>query len=359
VKITFVLPFYTEIPLGGFKVVYEYANHLVRKGHEVTIVCPQQLRGSPSYLSRFALVYRLLSFHAGLARKRSTKWFPLDDNVKLIETPDLDARYVPNADAIFATAWQTASCVNGYPREKGSKFYLVQDFPPWLGEKSVLEKTWRMPLKKVAISNWLAELILQAGVPKEDIEVIPDAIDHERFRVMNSIAGRAKRVIMLYSPKAYKRSAWGVSALLEGKDVVPDLEACFFGPGRRRPSLPSWIEYYGNISEGDLDKLYNSASIYLCSSVAEGFALPPAEAMACGCAVATTDCGGNREYAEHEKTALVSDPDDFTSLVKNLRRLLSDDELREKIARVGGERVRKLTWEKNTEKFVEFITTNM
>ena len=81
--------------------------------------------------------------------------------------------------------------------------------------------------------------------------------------------------------------------------------------------------------------------------------------MACGCAVATTDCGGNREYAEHEKTALVSDPDDSTSLVYNLLRLLSDDELRVKIALAGGERVRDLTWEKSTAEFVEFITTNM
>ena len=104
------------------------------------------------------------------------------------------------------------------------------DFPPWLGEKSVLEKTWRMPLKKVAISSWLAELMLQAGAPKEDIKVIPDAIDHEHFRVINSILGRAKRVIMLYSHHAHKRSALAVSALLECKDVVPDLEACLFGP---------------------------------------------------------------------------------------------------------------------------------
>jgi glycosyltransferase involved in cell wall biosynthesis len=69
--------------------------------------------------------------------------------------------------------------------------------------------------------------------------------------------------------------------------------------------------------------------------------------MACGCAVATTDCGGNREYAEHEKTVLVSDPDDFESLVNNVLRLLLDEDLRVRIAqarrsnfgvRVGRER---------------------
>src|SRR5665647_3046825 len=38
VKITFVLPPFSNYPSGGFKVVYEYANYLVRKGSEVTII---------------------------------------------------------------------------------------------------------------------------------------------------------------------------------------------------------------------------------------------------------------------------------------------------------------------------------
>jgi glycosyltransferase involved in cell wall biosynthesis len=115
------------------------------------------------------------------------------------------------------------------------------------------------------------------------------------------------------------------------------------------------MEYHGNVSESDLIKLYNSASIYLCSSAAEGFALPPAEAMACGCAVATTDCGGNREYSEHKKTALVSDPDDFASLVNNVLQLLSDEELRVRIASAGRNRISEFTWEQSTQRLIEFL----
>jgi glycosyltransferase involved in cell wall biosynthesis len=159
-----------------------------------------------------------------------------------------------------------------------------------------------LPLRKIAISSWLAELVTQAGVPKKDVQAIPIAVDHNRFRVINSIRERAKRVVMLYSSITYKRSQLGLSVLLKCKDAVPNLEVNLFGPLEQRPATPpSWSEYYGSVSESELIKLYNAASIYLCSSAAEGFALPPAEAMACGCAVATTDCGGNRDYAEHEK----------------------------------------------------------
>jgi glycosyltransferase involved in cell wall biosynthesis len=361
VKITFVLPAYPEGPTGGVKVVYEYANHLVCTGHEVTIVYPRQLRRFASKRPHLTLrkLNRHLALYADTLKKPEISWFSLDNKIKLLKVSDLDARYIPNADAVFATQWKTSVYVNDYPSEKGLKFYLVQDFPPWMDdEKHTLAQTWRLPLKKVVISNWLAELVTQAGVPKEDIEVIPDAIDHERFRVINNVLERPQRVIMLYSTQPFKRSQLGVSVLQRCKETLPNLEVSLFGGSQRRPTeLPSWIDYHGGVSESQLNRLYNAAAIYLCSSAAESFALPPAEAMACGCAVVTTDCGGNREYAQNEETALVSDPDDFGSLVDNVLRLLSDEELRVRIALAGRDRIVDFTWEKSGRQLVKFISS--
>jgi glycosyltransferase involved in cell wall biosynthesis len=370
VKITFVLPPFSNYRSGGFKVVYEYANHLVRKGNEVTIIYlwtreiqrylwSQELERSGSgrpLPTLFLWLRQYLGLLAYNIQKPKLSWYRLHSSIKLVKLNSLEADRVPDADAIFATAWQTASYVNECPREKGAKFYLVMDFAPWLGDKHELEQTWRLPLKKIAISNWLAELVLQAGVPKEDVEVISIAIDHDCFHIINNIRRRAKRVIMLYSLSAYKRSQLGLAILLKCKDAVSDLEASLFGPLKKRPAeLPSWIEYYGDVTESELRRLYNAASIYLCSSAAEGFALPPAEAMACGCAVATTDCGGNRDYAEHEKTALVSDPNDFVSLEKNVLQLLSDEELRVRIAFAGSYQIAQFTWEKSTQQLIKYV----
>lgn len=357
-KVTFLLPQYSDHPVGGFKVVFEYANHLSRKGHEVAIVYPRRLKRFALNCAHETPRTRLRRYKVELTyflKKPKIRWFSLDDKIKLIKAPDLEAPYIPDADVVFATAWQTSEYVSDYPPEKGAKFYLVMDFAPWLGPSIDLERTWRTPLKKIAISNWLAELVLLAGANPEDVMAIPPGIDHARFRLMNHIRGRPKRAIMLYSPRAYKRSQLGVSTLHKCKEIVPDLEASLFGPVRKRPKgLPRWIEYYGAISESQLVKLYNSASICLCSSVAEGFALPPAEAMACGCAVVSTDCGGNRDYALDEKTALVSEPDDLASLVSNALRLLADDELRVRVARGGCERMKDFTWEKSVQMLLEF-----
>ncbi|MGZ4892056.1 MAG: glycosyltransferase family 4 protein [Halobacteriota archaeon] len=361
-KITFVLPGYCDRPIGGYKVVYEYANCLVRNGHEATIVYLEDPRWYTSQRfppALFSWVDRHRARRAYTRANPAISWYLLHEDVALVRTVGLDARRIPNADAIFATAWHTASTVNKCPRKKGAKFYLVMDFPPWLGDRDTLEHTWCLPLKKVCISRWQAELVTQAGVRNDDVVAIPIAVDHARFRVTRSIEGRAKRVAMLYSPLPYKRSELGVSVLSRCKDLVPDLEASLFGPtdqGLAAP--PSWSEHHAFVSEGELVHLYNTASIYLCSSVAEGFALPPAEAMACGCAVVTTDCGGNRDYAEHEKTALVSDPDDVTSLAENVLRLLSDEELRVRIARAGRDRIADFTWEASTRHLLEFVRRN-
>ena len=65
------------------------------------------------------------------------------------------------------------------------------------------------------------------------------------------------------------------------------------------------------------------------------------------------------EYAVHEKTALVSDPDDFSSLLSNALRLLCDDELRIRIALAGRECISTFTWEQSTQQLIQFITDNL
>jgi glycosyltransferase involved in cell wall biosynthesis len=58
----------------------------------------------------------------------------------------------------------------------------------------------------------------------------------------------------------------------------------------------------------------------------EGFFMPALEAMAMGCGVITTDCGGNREFCIDGVTALVSPPD-IDALLSAVERMLQDSTL--------------------------------
>lgn len=185
---------------------------------------------------------------------------------------------------------------------------------------------------------------------------VPIGIDHERFRLLNGFGSRSGKVAMLYSRLDYKASDSGLRALEMCKARYPGLEAILFGPRAGPRHIPSWITYRSNVSDETLVEIYNRCGIYLCSSLAEGFALPPAEAMACGCAVVSTDCGGIREYAEHEVTALLSAPGDVEALASDLARLLEHEDLRLRLAQTGHRRIQEFTWQKAVDQFEEIIS---
>ncbi len=262
---------------------------------------------------------------------------------------------MPDADATFATFWPTAEEVLKYPHSKGIKCYLVQDFFPYLGTKAQLETSWQLPLKKVTISYWLYQLVVNSGVSKTDVVSIPIGVDLKRFRLLKEIAARPLRIAMMYSTNSYKAPYDGIKALELVKNKFNALQAICYGVNARPGNLPHWIDYVTKISDKELVDLYNVCTIFISSSIAEGFAFPPAEAMACGCAVVATDSGGIREYAQNGTNMLLSPPKDPEALAKNLLRLLENDDLRIQLAKTGYNMIRELTWERSTDLLEQFL----
>jgi glycosyltransferase involved in cell wall biosynthesis len=285
------------------------------------------------------------------------QWQKVNRKVRMLHVSEPTAGNVPDADFVFATAWQTSEYVVDYPKEKGEKFYIVMDFDPWIAAKEVLEKTWNWPLKKITISEWLYEKVCRSGCPPASVTNIPIGINLDDFQLLKDITKRPKRIAMLYSKAGSKGSEDGLAALEICREKHPDLDVVLFGPTMRsRPAnLPSWVSYEGNVSQHRLTQLFNSSSIYVCSSLVEGFALPPAEAMACGCAVAATDCGGIREFARNGSNILLSAPRHPQALAQNILRLLDDEELRISLARAGHESIRSFTWSRATDRLEQFV----
>ena len=357
-RINFILPFYSVRPIGGLKVVYEYANQLAARGHDVSVIHPRSMRNiDPVRGSLHKLHNAALDTRNRFAPRMGLKWQSLDRRVRILIVPEATAEHIPDADAVFATAWQTAGYVREYSARKGKKFYLVMDFDPWIASQEALEKTWTWPLRKITISNWLYEKVSAAGCPPSDVVNIPIGVSFDQFHLTNDIGNRPKKILMLYSSSPSKGSELGLRALALCREAHPDLQVTLFGPTmRRRPaSLPAWARYGGNVTNERLRTLYNESRIYVCSSFAEGFALPPAEAMACGCAVAATDCGGIREFAVNDVNALLSAPGDADALARNIIRLLEDDQWRVRLAIAGHQSISRFSWETAANTLEELI----
>ncbi len=95
--------------------------------------------------------------------------------------------------------------------------------------------------------------------------------------------------------------------------------------------------------------------MFVCSSIVEGFGLTSVEAMACGCALVTSDNGGSEDFAFHDDTALVSPPDDVETMTEHVVALLRDDTRRLRIARRGQEYVQRFDWDASCRTLEAFL----
>ena len=104
------------------------------------------------------------------------------------------------------------------------------------------------------------------------------------------------------------------------------------------------VLFPGYVDDLDLPALYGGARGYAFASLYEGFGLPVLEAQACGVPVMTSNNSSLPEVAGD--AALLVDPQDVDAIAAAMRRLLTDDALREVLIRRGFENVKRFSWEK-------------
>ena len=321
----FILPFSGRKPVGGFKVVYEYANHLVGLGYQVTLTHAAGLYLGVNPNDRAIQNMAKFLIFGATRRYLPTSWFKLDPLVKTRWVPCLNPLFGIPADVVIATAFETAEWVARYPMSMGKKLYLIQHLEDWMAPRERVLATWRLPFKKIVISKWLLAIAKDLG---ETATVIPNGLDHSAFGVdVPPEARDPNNVLMLHHPLAFKGTAYGLESLRIAKEAHPELKVTLFGVFPPKEDLPSWIDFELRPTQTRLRALYNEASIFLSPSLAEGWALPPAEAMMCGCATILTNIGGH-EYAIPNKTSLLSPPEDAPLMADKLLTLLKDQKRR-------------------------------
>jgi glycosyltransferase involved in cell wall biosynthesis len=111
----------------------------------------------------------------------------------------------------------------------------------------------------------------------------------------------------------------------------------------KRLGLEKEIVFTGHLPDADIPLLYNGASALVFPSLFEGFGMPVLEAMACGCPVVTSSVTSLPEVAGD--CAVVVDPHRVEEIAAGIRRVLTDESLREDMIRRGYERARQFTWE--------------
>ena len=103
------------------------------------------------------------------------------------------------------------------------------------------------------------------------------------------------------------------------------------------------IRVTGWIPREELLTLYSRALAFIYPSTFEGFGMPPLEAMAAGIPTACSNIAPLLETTG--EAALHFDPLNDQALDEALGRIVSDQELRERLAKDGPEQARKFSWD--------------
>jgi glycosyltransferase involved in cell wall biosynthesis len=350
VRITFVLPGRARQFSGGFKVLYRHARGLADRGHDVSLIHSpfDTLDAHWTAALRRRAVY--WAGAAGVLHWSPRAWVSCDSHLRPAWVARIEDDWLPDADVIIVSHWQSATRARRLSPSKGIKFYLVQEYEFFMSADAALRRriasAFASGYHTLAISHAVADMLTRCGATPGAL--VPDGVELDTFVRTTPVTERdAMTVGMPWRPEAFKGVSVGLEALEIARRLHP-LKVWAFGSD---PPLgvPDWVEYLHRPSDSQLCRRLNDTAVFVVPSAFEGFGLPGAEAMACGAALVSTDNGGVRTYAEPGIHALLSPPDDAATLASNLARMVSDAALRHRIAAAGYERIREFSWERSTD----------
>jgi len=192
----------------------------------------------------------------------------------------------------------------------------------------------------IVISEWVKQRVVERlGLAPDRVHAIHLGVDHVRFTPDPSIA----REPFLYYPARpwpHKNHPRLYEAFTAVRDKRPELRLVLTGAGHDTAGLPEGVETLGDAPLEKRISLYRRASALVFPSLYEGFGLPPIEAMACGCPVASSHAGSLPEVVGD--AAVPFDPREPASIASGISEALDRaDELRERgLARAAG-----FTWD--------------
>jgi glycosyltransferase involved in cell wall biosynthesis len=332
---------HTESSLGwgGQEIrILSEAQGLMRRGHDLKLLCPPQAR-----------------IHA-----EAHNW-----GVPAVALP-IDRKRPRGLRAL--TAWLRANRSDVVNTHSSTDSWLAALALLILRRPAPIVRTRHIsaPVPRGPLSRWLymraaarvvttgealkRQLVAHNGFSEPRIESVPTGIDAGRFRPGERKASRARFGLpqdrVLVGIVATLRSWKGHAYLLEAMTHLPEqIELVIVGDGPQRAALDEKIAKLGlrgrvrmQGQQADVLPWLRALDIFVLPSFAnEGVPQALVQAMLTELPCVTTPVGGIPEVAEHDRTALLVSPRDARALAAAIERLAGDEGLRREL----GEAARK------------------
>jgi glycosyltransferase involved in cell wall biosynthesis len=315
-RISFVEP-HLEL-YGGIRRILEFSNRFVDRGETVTIYHPS---GRPcEWMECRATVRPLRALHS-------------DAHDVVIYNNPPDYTHVRHTRAKARVFY----ILELYDRDRLLRFD-PKIFWPRKGRMLALKRSLQMPFVMVANASWIQEWLR----------------DHMRLDVDLQFGGVNRE---LFHPVPGVRTSDGVFRVLssgdprEHKGAASIIEAIGRLSRERRVEL---VTYHGKgIPQSGMAEMYARADLFVDAQWHAGWNNPVIEAMACGTPVVCTDIGGVRDFAFHERTALLVPVRDPAALAAAITRMMDDAAFRDRLAANALSGITRFDWDRAADEFLD------
>lgn len=115
----------------------------------------------------------------------------------------------------------------------------------------------------------------------------------------------------------------------------------------RELGIASQVHFLGPVGDAALVACYNAATVLLHPSLCEGYGLPLAEAMACGCPVVASDQSAMPEVLG--EAGLLAPVEDLGAMAAALKKVVDDEQVMVALRQAGLARASQLPWRRFAE----------
>jgi len=320
-RIAYVLP---DVSIsGGAVVVFQHANRLAKRGHEVLVASTGAVNQAP--------------------------WFP-HQSVPVKRFADLPQ----TLDVLVATSWPTVFEVASKPARAQCYFVQADEttfYKPGSPLYHAALLSYLTDVHFLTMATWLKKWLKESF--NKDAAIIPNGVDPEVFYPAAPAKPKTGKPRILIEG-AFALPSKGMREAFEATRGLDGEVWCVSSYGRPDPGL-RYDRFLERVPVEKMREIYSSCDILLKLSKSESFGLPPIEMMACGGVCVASRITGHEEYMKDGENALMVAPDDIEGARSAVQRLIEDRELRERLRTNGLKTAAMRTWEPAIDRLEEYF----